>query len=85
MHDYETLERLRRELREYADELNRQHGAEARARREFSGLSLREVARRMKISAPHLSDLELGRKPWREELATRFLIAVNNKPEGGAG
>ena len=36
---------------------------EARLR---AGLTLREMARRMKYSAPYLSDLERGRRGWTE-------------------
>lgn len=37
-------------------------GAELRACREWRGLSLREVARRMKLSPAYLSDVELNRR-----------------------
>lgn len=37
-------------------------GKELRTRRVASDLSLREVARRVGISAAHLSDMELGRR-----------------------
>lgn len=32
-----------------------------------AGLSLREMARRLKMSAPYVSDLELGRRGWTEK------------------
>lgn len=47
----------------YRDEQKR-IGAYARSIRKKSGLSLREVARRMKVSAPFLSDLERGNRYW---------------------
>ncbi len=33
-----------------------------RAKRERAGVSLREMAKRLKISPPYLSDVELGRR-----------------------
>ena len=39
-------------------------GGELRRRRRQLGLSLRNVAKRMRLSAPYVSDLELGRRPW---------------------
>ena len=45
-------------------------GQRLRALRERAGLSLREVAKAAKISAPFLSDVELGRRfPTNETLA----------------
>ena len=44
--------------------------------RTVKGLSGREVARRMKVSAPYLSDLELGRRGWNEQKVTAYLEAV---------
>lgn len=37
-------------------------GAALRAAREEKGLSLRECASRLKLSAPYISDVELGRR-----------------------
>lgn len=39
-------------------------GGFARTARKEAGLSLRELARRMEISAIHLSDLERGNRYW---------------------
>lgn len=39
---------------------------------EKAGLSLREMARRLKFSAPFVSHLERGRRNWTEKLAERF-------------
>lgn len=39
-------------------------GDEIRKYREWLGLSLRSAAKLLKLSAPYLSDLELGRRNW---------------------
>lgn len=49
---------------------------QARAFRLSSGISLRTIAKRMEISAAYLSDLELGRRLWSEEMCKRFRAAV---------
>ena len=36
------------------------------------GLSLRQLSRRMKLSAAYLSDLERGRRNWDAELVVNF-------------
>lgn len=51
-------------------------GQAMRARRKKAGLSLRETAERMDLSAPYLCDLELGRRAWSEALAARFVAAL---------
>ncbi len=52
------------------DNLAASMGQRLRKLRERSGLSLREVAKAAKISAPFLSDVELGRRfPTNETLA----------------
>lgn len=51
-------------------------GAELRRRREAAGFSLREVARRMEVSAPFLSDLEHGKRNWTERTRDAFLEAI---------
>ncbi len=43
-----------------------------RVHREARSLTLREVARRMKLSGPYLSDLERGRRNWNDDLVNRF-------------
>ena len=48
-----------------------------RTHRERSGLSLREVARRMKFSAPFVSDVERGRRNCTIEFADAFMEALN--------
>jgi len=54
----------------------KQIGAALRQQREYSGLSLREVARRMKLSAMYVCDLEHGRRGWDEELIHRYIKTV---------
>jgi len=44
-----------------------------RQARKKAKLSLREMARRLKLSAPFVSDLELGRRNWTEKTAERFI------------
>lgn len=53
------------------------YGAEARKTREAAGLSLREVARRMSLSVAYISDLELGRRNWGDEISKRYLSALH--------
>jgi transcriptional regulator with XRE-family HTH domain len=45
--------------------------------RVVQGKTLREIAREMKVSAPYLCDLELGRRGWSEDLRLRFKRAVS--------
>lgn len=40
--------------------------------RQNKGISLRDMAKRLSISAPYLSDLELGRRDWTEEKIEDF-------------
>ena len=54
-------------------------GQRAREMRTKAGLTLREVARRMQISAPYLCDLELARRNWSVDLAARFEKAVDQR------
>jgi ribosome-binding protein aMBF1 (putative translation factor) len=51
-------------------------GNQARAAREKAGLSVREVARRMKISAPFLSGMERGNRHWTEKQAEKWKEAM---------
>jgi len=37
-----------------------------------SQISLREMARRLEYSAPFVSDLELGKRNWTEELESKY-------------
>ncbi len=56
-------------------------GRRARQARTATGLSLREVARRMSVSAPYLSDLERGRRAWNENRAQRYVEALGTQPD----
>lgn len=47
--------------------------------RRMRRLSLREVARRMGLSAPFVSDLERGRRNWTEDLDERYARALKRK------
>lgn len=52
-------------------------GSKLRAdRQRLAGLTLREVARRMGLSAAYLSDLELGRRRWNAGLIERYREAA---------
>ena len=55
---------------------HRSLGAALRRMREAAGFSLSEVARKMQISVPYLSDLELGKRNWTEEKRDAFLKAI---------
>lgn len=54
-------------------------GAAMRKRREDAGVSLREMGRRLGVSAAFLSDLELGRRAWSEERAQSYVKAIAGK------
>jgi len=51
-------------------------GKIARRAREKVEMSLRKVAKKMKVSAPFLSDLELGRRNWKEKHLKNFSEAL---------
>lgn len=51
-------------------------GHAARKERESVKLPLRQVAERMMISAPYLSDMELGRRCFNAPMAARFNAAI---------
>ena len=55
---------------------NLKQGEEARRIRKKEGYSLREIAKAMGISAPYLSDLELGRRGWSDKLIETFSRAI---------
>ena len=50
-------------------------GAMMRSLRSKKGYSLYDIARRMKYTPPYISDLELGKRQWRQELVDRYLEA----------
>lgn len=64
----------------YAKNLHRDEcrriGAEARAVRVAGGKSLRFVARAMGVSAPFLSDLELGNHLWTTDTMAAWQKAI---------
>ena len=47
---------------------NETTGQEARRRRLETGISLRKLAKLIGICAPYLSDLELGKRNWSDDL-----------------
>jgi transcriptional regulator with XRE-family HTH domain len=54
-------------------------GADLRKRRKERGFSLKEVAERMGISMPYLSDLERGNRRWSDDLIQVFENAIKPK------
>lgn len=48
-------------------------GDALRQRRLKAGISLREMARRLGLSAPYLCDLEYGRRTWTQERVDDYL------------
>lgn len=52
-------------------------GTNARTERTIRGVSLRGLARKMKISAPYLSDLERGKRNWTIKIARRFEASLD--------
>lgn len=41
-----------------------------------AGVAVREMARRLDVSAPYVSDLELGRRGWNSGLIERYKAAL---------
>lgn len=54
-------------------------GAAAKAHRQTANLSLRETARRMGVSAPFLSDLELGKRNWTVAAVNKWLKVMRQR------
>jgi transcriptional regulator with XRE-family HTH domain len=54
-------------------------GADLRKKRKERGFSLKEVAERMGISMPYLSDLERGNRRWSDNLKHIFENAIKPK------
>jgi len=52
-------------------------GARAGEARHERGLTLREVAARMGFTPMYISDLERGRRAWREELVQLYFDALD--------
>jgi predicted transcriptional regulator len=70
---YERMQASDRSHRENVAQSWRLFGEKVRGEREAAGVSLREMARRMELSAPTLSDLELGRRHWTLPRLKQFL------------
>jgi len=51
-------------------------GRQMRALRKAAGKGLRQIAGAMDFSPAYVSDLELGRRGWSEELIERYKKAV---------
>lgn len=51
-------------------------GLAARTARQGVKLSMREVARRLKLSAPYVSDLERGDRNWTEARMQAYTVAL---------
>jgi DNA-binding transcriptional regulator YiaG len=51
-------------------------GNQARVARQKAGLSVREVARRMGVSAPFLSDMERGNRHWTTKQTQAWKEAI---------
>ncbi len=56
-------------------------GERIRELREQQDLSVRELAKRLKVSAPFLSDIELGRRHPSEDVLERLAGALNTTAE----
>jgi len=54
-------------------------GALMREVRELKKVSLREVARRLRWSAPYVSDLERGRRLWTTAKQNKYLKACRGE------
>ena len=55
----------------------RMQGQQMRELRVKKGIAVREVARRMNLSAPYISDIELGRRAFNTDLIQRYKQALN--------
>jgi transcriptional regulator with XRE-family HTH domain len=55
-----------------------EHLRELREKRDFS---VRELAKKLKVSAPFLSDIELGRRHPSDEVLARLASALGTKSE----
>lgn len=53
-------------------------GATARKERVRAGISLRNMADAMGLSAPYLSDLERGKRNWNAAMHARWDLAIRN-------
>lgn len=55
---------------------DREIGAALQHEREASGITLREIGRRLKFSAAYISDLEHGRRGWNAERISNYRKAL---------
>ncbi len=55
-----------------------EQGKKMRELRLAKKLSLKEVARRMNLTAAYISDMELGRRNWRAELVEKYNRAIGD-------
>lgn len=60
--------------RRYREEMRRT-GMDMRLLRQMRKITLREVSRRMNLSAPYISDLERGHRYWTVDVAERYMKA----------
>lgn len=60
---------------------NERIGREFRELRTKLGFSLRFTAKLLKISAPYLSDLELGRRSWKPEKLNSYVKQIGDHKE----
>ena len=58
----------------------KRNGDYARKTRESRKISLRQLAKQMGCSAPHLSDLEHGNRHWTERTLAAWAKAIETKP-----
>ena len=58
----------------------KREGRDWREVRTQRGWTLRDLAKRAKVSAAYLSDLELGRRAWQADGAQRVMRALESKP-----
>ena len=70
---------FRRRRGSFDSKVSKAYGAAMRAKRKAAGLVLREVARRMDISAAYLCDLERGFRIFNPSIEKRFLAALRNE------
>jgi transcriptional regulator with XRE-family HTH domain len=52
-------------------------GADLRLKRKRARVSLRAIARRLQFSPAYISDLELGRRNWTEQLKLGYELALS--------
>lgn len=53
-------------------------GRDARKEREAHGISVREMARHLGLSAPYISDLERGHRNWTEDKVAKWNHILSN-------